>query len=65
MLFHSYKGKKKNGTKSEIKNIFCFFLEKIISLKFKNRDKVADYLENIALISHLENQILIKNIQKK
>jgi len=26
---------------------------------------VADYLENIALISHLENQILIKNIQKK
>jgi len=41
------------------------FLEKIISLKSKNRDKVADYLENIALISHLENQILIKNIQKK
>lgn len=56
---------KKNRTKNEIKNIFCFFLEKIISLKFKNRDKVADYLENIALISHLENQILIKNIQKK
>jgi len=41
------------------------FLEKIISLKSKNRDEVADYLENIALISHLENQILMKKIFKK
>ena len=41
------------------------FLEKIISLKSKNRDKVADYLENIALISHLENQIPIEEIFKK
>lgn len=56
---------KKNRTKSEIKNIFCFFLEKIISLKSKNRDEVVDYLKNIVLISHSENQIPIEEIFKK
>ena len=56
---------KKNRTKSEIKNIFCFFLEKIIPLKSKNRDEVVDYLKNIVLISHSENQIPIEEIFKK
>ena len=40
-------------------------MEKIISLKSKNRDKVADYLENIALISHLKNQISLEEMFKK
>ena len=47
------------------KKYILLFLEKIISLKSKNRDKVADYLENIALISHLKKQILMKKIFKK
>jgi hypothetical protein len=41
------------------------FLEKIISLKSKNRDEAVDYLKNIVLISHSENQIPLEEMFKK